>query len=227
MHFEKIKTILNGKPGSDQIAYHMGDTGSVYITEVLVYLEMFNCERFDARKHPHYFFSRTKSAMQFFEGDIEKNPSPVDLILPRLSEILTLADKICLKTPKAAKLIGFEFGRMGKGKNRAGSKTHKDTFLAFIGEKMSSRVPKGWLFPMLSAFRANVNWNLKEEKFEWFMPLDNLLDKIIADLVEVCVTEHRDNNLKPDMVGKRESSYRQCYDKALLHLLRSGFIKAD
>lgn len=226
-HFEKIKAILEGKQGSDQIAYHMGDSGSVYITDVLVYLEMFNCERFDARKHPHYFFSRTKSAMQFFEGDIDKNPSPVDLILPRLSEILTLGDKICLKMPKAAKQIGFEFGRMGKGKNRAGSKTHKDTFLPFIGEKMSYRVPKGWLFPMLSAFRANVNWSLKDGKFDWYMPLDALLDKIIVDLAEVCVTEHRDNNLKPDMVGKRESSYRQCYDKALLHLLRSGFIKAD
>ena len=41
-------------------------------------------------------------------------------------------------------------------------------------------------------------------------------------LVRVCVTEHRDNNLQPDKVGKRESTYVQCYDKVLLYLLESG-----
>lgn len=215
-HFERIKAVLKDKPGSDQIAYNMGDSAPVYVTEVLVYLEMFNCERFDGRKHPHNFFGRTKSAMQFFEVDIAKTPSPVDLILPHLSEILALADKICKETPKAAKKIGFEFGRMGKGKNRAGSKAHKDTLLPFLGDRMSYHVPRGWLYPMLSAFRANVNWNLKDEKFEWYVPLDDLLPEVISDLVDVCVAQHRDNGLKPDLVGKRESSYGQCLQPAFL-----------
>lgn len=45
---------------------------------------------------------------------------------------------------------------------------------------------------------------------------------VIDDLVGVCVTEHRDNNLQPDKVGKRESTYLQCYDKLQLYLLESG-----
>lgn len=220
-HFEKIKAVLKEKPGAEQIAYHMGDAGDMYITDLLVYLEMFNCDRFDARKHPHYFFSRTKSALQFFQVDIEKRPSPVELILPHLPEILQLVDKICLKTPKAAKQIGFEFGRMRTGKQRAGSAVHKDTPLPFIGKRMDYRVPRGWIYPMLSAFRANVAWDLDAGTFSWKKPVDKLLDEIIPDLVEVCVTEYRDNGLRPDAVGKRESAYRQCYDKALLCLLQS------
>jgi hypothetical protein len=205
----------------------MGDSGNVYVTEILVYLEMFNCDRFDSRKHPHYLFSRTKSALQFFQADLEKKPSAIDLILPRLPEILRLADSICLKTPEAArKQVGFEFGRMRAGKDRAGSKAHRDTFLPFLDQTMKYKVPRGWLYPMLSAFRANVHWDLDKGQFEWHVPPERLLDEILADLVEVCVTEHRDNNLKPDMVGKRESSYRQCYDKALLYLLRSGRIRS-
>lgn len=219
--FEKIKRVMNGQPGEEQIAYHMGDSGDVYISEVLVYIEMFNCERFDEKKHPHNVFSRTKTAMQFFSIDMDKKPSPIDLILPHLPEILKLADNLCLQTPKAAKKVGFEFGRMGKGRNRAGSKTHRDTELPFIGQQMNYRVPRGWLYPMLAAFRANVDWDLRSDRFEWYVPLDDLLDQIIVDLVEICVTEHRDNNLKPDLVGKRESSYRQCYDKVLLHRFRS------
>jgi hypothetical protein len=39
---------------------------------------------------------------------------------------------------------------------------------------------------------------------------------------DVCVTEHRDNNMRPEWVGNRESSYRQCYDKVLLYLARRG-----
>ena len=76
---------------------------------------------------------------------------------------------------------------------------------------------------MLSAFRANVSWDLELNKFEWVMPLDKLLDEVITDLVHVCVTEHRDNNLQSDLVGRRESTYAQCYDKVLLHLLRSQY----
>ena len=53
-------------------------------------------------------------------------------------------------------------------------------------------------------------------------PLKELLDGVITDLVKVCVTEHRDNKNPPEMVGNRESSYRQCYDKVLLYLARRG-----
>jgi AIPR protein len=225
-HFEKIKEVLKGIPGEQQIAYYMGDSGDIYITEILVYIEMFNRERFnDVKKQPHNFFSRTKSALQFFENDIDKNPSPVDLILPHLPDILKLVDKVYLETPEAAKTIGFQFGRMTTGKKRAGSPGNHDTLLPFINKKTKYLVPRGWLYPMISAFRANIDWDLETGRFEWYMPLDDLLKKVFNDLVEVCVTEHRDNGLKPDLVGKRESSYRQCYDKVLLYLLRSGAIK--
>ena len=75
---------------------------------------------------------------------------------------------------------------------------------------------------MLAAFRANVDWDLRQSKFQWTIPLEKLVPKVIDDLVRVCVTEHRDNGLQPDKVGKRESTYSQCYDKVQLYLLESG-----
>lgn len=87
---------------------------------------------------------------------------------------------------------------------------------------MGHHVPKGWLYPMLAAFRANVSWDLQRAKFEWKVALNKLVPAVIDDLVRVCVTEHRDNNLQPDKVGKRESTYSQCYDKVQLYLLESG-----
>ena len=54
------------------------------------------------------------------------------------------------------------------------------------------------------------------------MPLKKLIPAVIDSLVNVCVVEHRDNNLPPEAVGKRESTYRQCYDKIVIYLARQG-----
>ena len=221
-HFENIRKVMAGKPGEHAIAYHQGAEGEVYIVDVLVFLEMFNRERFDRKKHPHYLYSRSKSALEFYQKDLETLPSPLDILVPRLPEILELSDLIQRETPPAAKRIGFEFGRMKTGKNRAGARSNKNIALPFLNASMNHRVPNGWLYPMLAAFRGNVSWNLQEAKFEWKIPLKKLVPAVIDDLVRVCVTEHRDNNLQPDKVGKRESTYVQCYDKVQLYLLGSG-----
>ena len=105
---------------------------------------------------------------------------------------------------------------MKDGKLRTGAEAHKNTRLPFLNSTMDHQVPSGWLYPMLAAFRANVSWDLQRGKFEWNVPLKKLLPGVIDDLVRVCVTENRDNNLQPDKVGKRESTYAQCYDKVQL-----------
>jgi hypothetical protein len=227
--FDRIKETMHGRPGEKAISYNQGEEGEVYITEILVFLELFNGERFSRRKHPHYLYSRTKSALEFFESDSKAVPSPVDMLISRLPEILVLSDMIRQQTPEAANRIGFQFGRMKEDKKkkiRVGSAPHKKNVpLFFLDQKMSHRVPKGWLYPMLAAFRANVDWDLQKGKFEWKVPLAKLLPKVIDDLVGICVTEHRDNNQAPDKVGKRESNYVQCYDKIQLYLLESGLEK--
>jgi hypothetical protein len=220
-HFDKIRDVMKGRPGSDSIAYHQGGPGDIYITEILVMLELFNCERFDRKRHPHYLLNRSKSALEFYQKDLDSRPSPAELLVPKLPEILELSDLIKQQTPGAAKRIGFEFGRMKVGKARAGSQTNRKILLPFLGEQMTYHVPNGWLYPMLAAFRAGADWSLDKRKFEWKVPLRDLVPQVIDDLVRVCVTEHRDNNLQPDKVGKRESTYVQCYDKIQLHLLET------
>jgi hypothetical protein len=48
-HFDRIREVMEGKPGADAIAHHQGGTGEIYISELLVFLEMFNRERFDRK----------------------------------------------------------------------------------------------------------------------------------------------------------------------------------
>lgn len=219
-HFDSIQRVMKGKPGEDAISYHQGDDGEIYITEILVLLEMFNKERFDDKRHPQSLYNKPKNALNYFTKDLEANPSAVDILVKKLPEILQLADKIRKLTPKTAvEDVGFMYGRMKSGKERAGSPKNRNIVLPFINETMDHRVPNGWLYPMLAAFRANVQWDLQKQRFEWTVPVDELLAEVIEDLVSVCVTAHRDN-IAPDKVGKRESIYVQCYDKVQLKLFR-------
>ena len=220
--FNRIRVAMKGREGENDIAYHQGDDGSLYIAEVLGCLQLFNRNRYSEDRHPHLLYSRQSTGLQYFQQDLKIRPSPMDLLIPRTHEILYLANHLRYETPAAAKRVGFEFGRMKTGRKRAGASTFKNTELPFINKTMNHRVPKGWIFPMLAAFRANVDWNPSEGKFEWIIPLEEIVPKVMEDLVRVCVTEHRDNNMKPEYVGRREAAYRQCYDKVLLFLARAG-----
>src|SRR5260370_41192301 len=101
---------MHGRAGGKAIAYSQGDDGDVYITEILVFLELFNGERFSRRKHPHNLYSRIKSGLEFFETDSKAVPSPGNLLIPRLTEILELSDMILQAKPEAGKRLGLQSG---------------------------------------------------------------------------------------------------------------------
>jgi AIPR protein len=222
-HFEEIKQVMAGHVGHDAIAYHEGAEGDVYIAEILALIEMFNFERYPNGEHPHGLYAHQAKAVQEFAADIDADPSPVRLVIKRLPEILKLADMIRREAPPVAKdRVDFQIGRMkiheGK-KNRVAS---VEARLYFLGESTKYRLPNGWLYPMLAAFRANVVWDLKKSQFEWRVPNEEILNHCLPDLVSVCVNEHRNNNQKPEWVGKRDSAYRQCHLHVELYLAKQG-----
>lgn len=219
--YDSIRAAMKDKPGSDEIAYHQGDSGTYYITEIVRALMFFNCDRFDDRRHPNNLYRRQKKMVGMFEEDYNKSPSPIALIVPHTHATLALMDRIAQATPTAAKRLRFEMGRMSDGGSaRAGSAKHRNTKLHFIDATMDFKVPNGWLMVMLAAFRANVKWDLDRSVFQWHVPPDELLPKVIDDLVRVCVQEYRDNKVKPDEMARNASIYEQCYDKVSLTLHR-------
>jgi hypothetical protein len=220
-HFEEIKRIMDGHVGHDAIAYHEGADGDVYIAEILALIEMFNLERYPKGQHPHGLYAHQARAVREFGEDFDSDPSPVRLVISRLPEILKLADTIRRDAPRLAKdRANFQIGRL-KLQNGKRAAT-EGTDLHFLGEKSKYRLPNGWLYPILAAFRANVFWDFKKSRFEWLLPNDQILDKCLPDLVSVCVNEHRNNNQKPEWVGKRDSAYRQCHLHVELYLAKQG-----
>lgn len=223
--FDVIRKALKGVQGEKSIAYHQGDEGDVYISEILVYLAMFDQDRFDERKHPNALYNRQALGLKYFIEDMETNKKKLEARIDKLPDILWLVDNIRKTIPEAAKHNAFEFGRakLGAAPVRAGSDKNKGTVLPFTGETVDYRVPNGWVFPILAAFRADLKVDDKG-KLEWRVPLEKILPEVIDDLVGICVSEHRDNNMRPELIGKRESAYGQCFTKVQLYLARKNLL---
>jgi AIPR protein len=222
-HFDEIKNVMAGHVGHDAVAYHEGADGDVYIAEILALIEMFNFERYPKNEHPYGLYAHQSKAVQEFGEDFKREPSPARLTIKRLPEILKLADMIRRDAPPLAKdRANFQIGRMKLGEGKKGRVASAEARLYFLGENSKYRLPNGWLYPILGAFRANVVWDLKKSQFDWRVPNEEILDRCLPDLVSVCVNEHRNNNQKPEWVGKRDSAYRQCQLHVELYLAKQG-----
>lgn len=219
--FDIIRKAMKGKPGADKIAYHQGDAGDYYISEILVYLEMFNTERFNAHRHPNGLYNRQSLAIKYFLEDIETNKAYTRGLVEKLPDILELGDLIRREVPEAARRSGFKFGmaKLGEGGARAGGKTSKGMDLPFLGEHMDYRVPNGWVYPILAAFRANLNPDMN-----WRVPPKKLLGECIDDLAAICVSEYKQSSGRPELMGKRDSAYSRCFTTLQLALAKKRLL---
>jgi hypothetical protein len=162
-----------------------------------------------------------KKALDLFTADQDSTPSPMDLLIPRTSTFLKLADDIKFAVPQSCDNLGYQFGRTKSGgRGRAGSPSNRNTKLPFNGKTMDYNVTNGWLFPLLAAFRANIRWDLQRGSIEWRVPLDELLPKVIDAIVGICVQARKGEGLEPDELGMKDHIYSQCYDKVQLHLAK-------
>lgn len=222
--FDVIRKVMNKVQGSEAVAYHQGDAGEIYISEILVYLAMFDVHRFDERRHPNGLYNRQSLGLKYFADKLENDRTDLKTLIQRLPDILRLGDMIRKATPKAAKNAGFRFGQIRIGDIRAGNPKLRGVYLPFLAETVDYRVPQGWVYPMLSAFRANLKLSQDGKAYEWRAPLDKLLPAVIDKLVAVCVAEHKANGMRPELVGKRESAYAQCFTQVQLYLAKKGLL---
>lgn len=213
-HYDTIKKVMDKVPGGDQIAYFEGDVGTVPIGEVLAYIEMFNAERYPLTDNPFGLYAHRARVIEEASEDFSLRSEAIELVISKLPEILKLSDLI---RRDIQKLRGeAEPERRGRGrpsKKKPDGKVKEKTpriVLPFLQEKVQERLPNGWLYPILAAFRANVRWNLKDKSFSWKRSNATILAAAAPELIGICLQEQKNAAGKPEWVGKRESAYRQC-----------------
>lgn len=222
--FNKIKHALAGKTGSDMIAYRQGDVQPVDVHFVLALLALLNVDAYPSHKsHPNKVFGQPGLVLKKFADDqADDGPKVFDRLIPHVHDILVLSDRI-------QKLGVKHLGRLkvtnSKKDNRVASEKHKDRDAYFDGGKIEGFFALGWLYPVVAAFRVNIDraaWD--QGRLEWRVPPLELLDDTIEEMCQVIRQEHTDNKDKPAEVGKKDAAYRGCYGEIMMELAHRGLL---
>jgi len=191
------------------VAYKMGEDKPIDVREVLYYLAVFDCTVYDEKRHPVALFGRKEGIVRRFA---EQAADPAagesfDILISKAPDILRLRDLI---EKKALELPG---GRYKTGKTaRIRSASNRENQLPFINETVNGKIPLGWVMPLLAAFRANVVWNKPKGSFSWIVPIDELLDSCIEQLVLGIKDVHEQENSRPEYVGRNAIAWRMSYN---------------
>jgi hypothetical protein len=111
------------------------------------------------------------------------------ILISKAPEILRLRDEIEKRSLK------LKVGQYKAGKTvRIRSESNRENHLIFLNEKVNGKIPLGWLMPLLAGFRANVDWNKPKGSFSWIVPIDELLDRCIEQLVLGIKAIHEQEN---------------------------------
>lgn len=209
--FEKIHEILDNKTYGKRIAYkeyELADDGSpkdIDIKEILSYLVCFDVESFDGNKHPIKAYSTKASVIEHFK----QNKESIEKYIPLIPMILELRDHIYLELPSAYnKEEGGRFGRLTgviwtKNKQRM-----EPEQLVFIDKQSEYRIPSGFIYPILAAFRNLVR--VKDGKCEWKTDPIALFNELKEELATT-VGKQALAFQNPNKLGKDDATWKMCY----------------
>ncbi|MEX1185928.1 MAG: AIPR family protein [Gemmatimonadaceae bacterium] len=222
-HFEDLQKAIARESYADQIAYRMNEDKPVDVREILYYLAVFDCSVYDDKRHPVALFGRKEGIVRRFaeQAADAKVGESFRMLISRAPEILRLRDLI------EKKALDQPIGRYKAGKAaRVRSESNRGNQLIFLGETVDGRIPLGWVMPLLAGFRANVIWNKPKGSFSWKVPIDELLDLCIEELVLGIKEVHERENSRPEYVGRNAIAWRISYNAVSQAILQWELTKS-
>ena len=68
--------------------------------------------------------------------------------------------------------------------------------------KVKGQQWKGWILPLLGAFRSNVDWDSEAETIEWYVPNKTLIKAAMPEMIKALIKRHDDKmSLEPFRCG--------------------------
>ena len=217
--FEEIKKVLANKNYAEQIAYKEyelladGSKKTLDIKDILSYLICFDAEKFDKDQHPTKAYSTKAEVVKHCTGENHERILKYVSLLPK---ILELRDIIYLELPEAYNSSGGKFGALTGVTEITNKKRMKKIAMPFTEEKSRYRIPSGFIYPVLAAFRNLVE--VSNEKCTWKSDPIKLFEDLKVDLSKRIVGAAKDTK-NPNMLGKNPASWQSCYDVVRMEVL--------
>jgi hypothetical protein len=213
-YFDELKKAIKGQPYEKEIGYKMFDeSGTIDVRMILYYLRVFDCARY-AKVHPYQVFGRKEQLVKDFEAEAKdlapEYPDSFKILLTKTADILKLRDDLEEKLLQKEYSLGRLMQDPRRG-TRVRSPRNRQRILQFTKRNVDGQLSLGHIMPMLGGFRANVDWNRPKGGFSWKVPLDKLLPEVAERLSQTIVAVHRQENARPEYVGRNSLAWLMCY----------------
>lgn len=160
----------------------------------------------DKDKNPNDIFGSKKKILDRYINDIKLGMDSSYLrLIPKVHDILVLSEEIQKQCP--AYMSYYKIRNTESG-NRVGSKEHKRQALFADGE-IGGLIPQGWLYPMISAFRANISkksWD--DGELKWLEEPSTILPEVMESMAKSITEIHTSHKNKPGEVGRKPTAYQ-------------------
>lgn len=222
-YYEMLKDTLKDEQYSERINYMENDEGDIEITDLLAIMNMFNIDVYKGVDNcPVNSYSSKKKCSDLYiteyekviRGDSDESDNPYYKMLPILSDFFKLYDKLesnidsyyRKKVPqgKYGSTIGVTLAKEGK---------HFETY--FYHNKIKYSTPKGFLYPILGAFRALVEEGA-DGRYKWKKDPYAVMDKIGPELVNSTILSSRQNGNNPNKTGKDHTLWPSLYMRVMM-----------
>lgn len=220
--FDPIKEAIEGMPFFNRIAFKQNqvytdpETGKkqkmIDAREIVAIAGMFNIDKYTDKNHPIQAYSSKAKMLEYYL----ENPEFYRKYVNVLPDIYDLYEAIEQEFPDAYNSTGGKYGRKaysGYKNNEVVSKTK------FGMHDMYYKVPDGFMYPVVAAFRSLLVLNPATDKYEWMNsinPLD-VWNRVKVDLSYKIMSFASSIGDNPNAVGKDYNIWDLAYMTVLVN----------
>lgn len=218
--FETIKEVLKPLNFSYRIAYKMNehynsqDISPIDIREILSIIGMFSQTMYPYKnpdgtlndQQPIQCYTGKEATLRKF---VNLKKADRDTMILNMRDIIEDIFYIWENIETNFSKYSIEVGkRYASRKYAKYDEKEIVSYSVFNRTEMHYMVPKGLIYPIVGAFRALININSNNNKYEWSKDPKRILDKMAPKLIGIVLDEKSDN---PDVIGKNSNLWSNLF----------------
>ena len=216
--FDDLKNALGKK--ADLVSWKENEDGEFDVREVISILTALDAGSYTNNAHPITAYSGKEACLKRFASKDHK--LAYEKLYGIASDAIEMWEQIQYWLPSQYNEKGPEQGTHGKFGRLTGVKViaKKPKNLPFIGKTTEYDTPTGYIYPILSSFRAM----LEEDNCRWTWgkcvnPIQLIKEGVAADIFISSVRESINNHRNPNRTGKDSQAWTSAYQAARIKYL--------
>jgi hypothetical protein len=209
--FDPIKKGIEALPFYKRIAFKQNQVTSedgkklkmIDARDVVATIIMFNPIRFSEDNHPVQAYSSKAKMLDYYLED----PEEYRKFIAVMPDIFNLYD---LVETEFADVYNSTSGRYGR-KKYSGYKEGKTYKSKYELKEMQYKIPDGFLYPIVAAFRTLLTFNETSQQYEWTSDPTIIWNTAKKNIITSVMNQANSIGDNPNTVGKQVNTWNMIY----------------